>query len=131
MTKEITLHFYGYTWEEYAFQVSCLKGIFVVFSGKLSGDGDIVLNDILYIGYHTGISEMYEKRIFDQLKPLVKDNERIFLSYSEVPEDVDFSIIESKIVQSVNPKLNRVLEPTANNIKIVCEGNRGLIPIEI
>lgn len=131
MTKEITLHFYGYTWEEYAFQISNMKGIFVVFSGKLTGDGVINLNEVLYIGYHTGISEMYEKHIFDQLKPLIKNNERIFLSYSEVPDDVDFSTIESKLIQSVNPRIIKIYEPKADTIRIICEGNRGLIPIEI
>lgn len=58
--KTIRLHFHGYTWEDYAFQISSLRGIFVIYKGKLDLEGAVLLQDILYIGYHQGIYEMYD-----------------------------------------------------------------------
>ena len=131
MTKVITLHFYGYTWEEYAFQISNMKGIFVVFSGKLIEDGNIGLCKILYIGYHAGISELYENQIIDKLKPLMNSNERIFFSFSEIPHGEDYKIIESKLNIAVNPSFKRIFEPLAISVRIICEGSRGLLPKEV
>ena len=131
MKEIIRLHFYGYTWEEYVSQISNLKGIFVVYRGGLTGDGDIHLKEILYLGYHIGVLDLYNQKIIEQLKGYISPSDRLFFSYAEVPSDIDYKILESILYDAVSPKYERCFEICLKNIHLVCEGNCGLFPQEI
>jgi len=131
--KKVVLHFYGYTWEEYAFQISSLKGIFIVYRGQLDPEGFIDLKEILYVGYHHGIIELYDNKIIDSLKQYMVLGERLFLSYAEEPNDVDGKQIASLIAEAVQPKHREDALDTSeiHEMTVLCQGNCKLIPKEI
>ena len=81
--KQIFLHFYGYTWEEYSFQLPSMKGIYVVYGGKLSCEGEIELHNVLYIGFHESISEMFDRGVFENIRRQSSPYDRFFLAYAE------------------------------------------------
>ena len=128
--RVVRLHFYGYTWEEYAFQISSLTGIFIVYSGNLTSDGEIALDNVLYIGYHSGIFELYEKGIFDNIEGFVPKGGRIFLSYAEVPSCSNPEDLVCCIENVAHPKYIKEKKPCTVNMKITCSGNCALIPKE-
>ena len=130
--RTFELYFYGYTWEEYAFQISSLKGIFVIYQGCLDSEGSIDIKDLLYVGFHNGIISLYENGIMDSLKKYVEPRNRLFLSYAEIPADVDGEKLVSILKRAVKPKFN----PNSSisdypNTKLVNKGNCKLIPEEI
>ena len=129
--KEIRLKFHGYTWEDYAFQISSLRGIFVIYKGKLDLEGAVLLQDILYIGYHQGIYEMYDEGCMDQIKNFVTANGRIFLSYSEVPAGVDGEEVEQFLRRTVKPRFGGEETAGSSEMQIVCGGACALFPKEI
>lgn len=129
--KKIALTFYGYTWEEYAFQISSLKGLLVVYKGKLDHEGFVDINEVLYVGYHYGILELYDDNIIDSLKQYMDSGERLFLSYAEVPSDADGETISSLISKAVHPKYKKKMINCDGQMKIICQGNCELIPQEI
>lgn len=131
LMKEIRLKFYGYTWEEYAFLISSLKGIYIVYSGCLDAEGAVSLKDVLYVGFHNGIFDLYEKGIIKKIGPFLEDGDRLFLSYSEVPDDEFKEIIVSMINKAVCPKFSNADVSDSFNIKLICEGNCDQIPHEI
>ena len=133
MDNKVTLHFFGYTWEEYAFQISSLKGLFVIYNGKLDSEGAIVINDILYVGYHNGILEMYDGNIISQIKNYVNEGERIFMSYAEVPDVISGKDIEMILKTKLRPKFG-VIDYNAelvNDLNIICKGSCALFPKEL
>lgn len=133
--KKVTLTFYGYTWEEYAFQISSLKGLFVVYKGRLDNEGYVDIKEVLYVGYHNGIIELYDDNIIDSLKQYMDFGERLFLSYAEVPSDTDgetISSLISKAVHSIYKKEKKEkIKNSSEQITITCKGNCELIPQEI
>lgn len=129
--KEIELRFYGYTWEDYAFQISSLRGIFFIYKGNLDYEGAVVLKDILYVGYHHGIYEMYDEGIMNRIKEYVGVNDRIFLSYSEVHDDEDGKEIEAFLRKAVNPRFNVDEVTNHSDIHIICNGGCALFPKEL
>lgn len=129
--KEIRLKFYGYTWEDYAFQISNLRGIFFIYKGNLDYEGAIVLKDILYVGYHHGIYEMYDEGCMNQIKNFVTANDRIFLSYAEVPDGEDGKVVEQFLRRSVKPRIGGEEASESSEILIDCEGACALFPEEI
>ena len=133
MDNKVTLHFYGYTWEEYAFQISGLKGIFVIYNGKLDSDGAIVIHEILYVGFHNGILEMYDDDIISQIKNYVNEGERIFMSYAEVPDLINSKDIETILKTKLKPKFGVVNKKTelVNDLNIICKGSCALFPKEL
>ena len=126
--KEIRLNFYGYTWEEYAFQVSNIKGLFVIYKGQLDKEGFVSLQDILYVGYHHGIYEMYDEGCMNQIRHFIDPNDRIFLSYSEIPLDVDGKAVETILRNSIKPRFVRETEMIPSEIEIICDGACALFP---
>lgn len=129
--KRITLNFYGYTWEDYAFQISSLKGIFIVYKGIIDPEGFIDIKELLYVGYHNGIIELYEKNIIEAIKQYVNSSERIFLSYAEVPPEEDGIALASLMVNGAHPKYCLNATTPTSNVLLICEGNCKLIPEEI
>ncbi len=130
--RTFELYFYGYTWEEYALQISSFKGIFVIYQGCLDSEGSIDIKDLLYVGFHNGIISLYENGIMDSLKKYVEPRNRLFLSYAEIPADVDGEKLVSILKRAVKPKFN----PNSSisdypNTKLVNKGNCKLIPEEI
>lgn len=127
--KEVTLTFYGYTWEDYAFQISSLKGLFVVYKGKLDHEGYVDIKEVLYVGYHNGIIELYDDNIIDSLRQYMDTGERLFLSYAEVPSDADGGTISSLISKAVHPKYKKKNNKNSSEqFTITCKGNCELIP---
>lgn len=129
--KEIELKFYGYTWEDYAFQISSLRGIFFIYKGNLDYEGAVVLKDILYVGYHYGIYEMYDQGIMNKIKEYVGVNDRIFLSYSEVPDYENGHEIEAFLRKAVKPRFNVDEMTKPSDIHIICNGACALFPEEL
>lgn len=129
--KEIRLKFYGYTWEDYAFQISNLRGVFFIYKGNLDYEGAVVLKNILYVGYHHGIYEMYDEGCMNQIKNYVTANDRIFLSYAEVPDGEDGKVVEQFLRRSVKPRIGGEEASGSSEIRIVCEGACALLPKEI
>ena len=130
--KKVTLTFYGYTWEEYAFQISSLKGLFVVYKGRLDHNGYVDIKEVLYVGYHNGIIELYDDNIIDSLKQYMDFGKRLFLSYAEVPSDTDGETISSLISKAVHPKYKKeIIINSSEQVTIICKGNCELIPQEI
>ena len=130
--KRIELYFYGYTWEEYAFQISGLNGIFVIYQGCLNSEGTINIRDILYIGYHNGIIGLYENGVIDSIKQFVEPGCRLFLSYAETPNQEDGKNLASMIINIANPKFKQEIKRSNfQNAKIIIKGNCKFIPEEI
>lgn len=130
--KRFELYFYGYTWEEYVFQISSLKGIFVIYHGGLDLEGSVDIKDLLYIGYHNGIIALYEDGVMDSIKKFVKPGNRIFLSYAEMSTNEDGELISSLIIQAANPKYKQVVRQSdLKNAIIIIKGNCKFIPEEI
>ena len=130
--RRVELYFYGYTWEEYAFQISSLKGIFVIYQGCLDTEGAIDIKDLLYVGYHNGIINLYENGVIDSIKKYVEFGNRLFLSYAEIPADEDGEELVSMIKRVVKPKFNpNSFISNYPNTKLVNKGNCKLIPEEI
>ena len=129
--KILKLYFYGYTWEEYAFQISSLKGIFIVYSGNLDPEGSVKIKEVLYVGFHNGIKELYDTKILDDLKNCLKKGDRLYLSLAEVTSEEEGNILAMKIEQTITPFYRHNSDPTTNlgnYEKIMCTGQCDLIP---
>ena len=129
--RTVDLYFYGYTWEEYAFLISSQEGIFIVYKGRLDSEGAIDIKDVLYVGYHKGIKELYDRKLFDSIRQYVDISDRIFLSYAEVPSDEKGYDLASIIARAVSPSYIEGEQISVSNIKVVCKGNCKFIPSEI
>lgn len=129
--KQITLHFYGYTWEEYAFQISTMKGIYVVYRGKLGIEGEVELHDVLYIGYHGSMSEMYDCGVIDFFKSQPSPYDRIFLAYAEFHDIAKGRDLAKKLNDAMHSMMTSSDIDTLDNVKIYCEGSCALLPKEI
>lgn len=130
--RKFELYFYGYTWEEYAFQISNLKGIFVIYQGCLDFEGSIDLKNILYVGYHNGIIGLYENGVISSIKQYLEPGNRLFLSYAETPTDDVGDKLASIIVSVVKPKYNpKGVRNDFLNTQIVNKGYCKLIPENI
>ena len=129
--KVIELNFYGYTWEEYAFQISSLQGIFIIYKGRIDAEGFIELNQVLYIGYHKGIIELYDHNVIESIRRLVAPSERIFLSYAEIHSDVVGKDMASLINNEVKPLYKNKETREVSDYKLICKGNCDLIPKEM
>lgn len=129
--KEIKLRFYGYTWEDYAFQISSLRGVFIIYNGKLDYEGAVVLKDILYVGFHHGIYEMYDEGIMNKIKGYVDSTDRIFLSYAEVSDDDKGKEIEVHLRGVLKPRFGAEEVARHSDLQIICEGACALFPNEL
>lgn len=132
--KQIFLHFYGYTWEEYSFQLPSMKGIYVVYGGKLSCEGEIELHNVLYIGFHESISEMFDRGVFENIRRQSSPYDRFFLAYAEFHDIEKGKAIVQKLndaVQVMHPMITSSDADTLGNVKIYCEGSCALFPKEI
>lgn len=132
--KQITLYFYGYTWEEYAFQISSMKGIYVVYGGKLSSEGEVELHVVLYIGFHTSMSEMYDCGVFELLKKRSSLYDRIFLAYAEFHDIEKGKAVAQKlndVMQTMHPMITSSDTATLGDVKIFCEGSCAMLPKEL
>lgn len=130
--KDIRLKFYGYTWEDYAFQISSLRGLYVIYKGQLDSEGFINLFDILYMGYHNGIYEMYDNGCMTQIRDYVNNGERIFLSYAEVPEGEDGRELEAILKNAIESQyISDIKVSNSSNKRLVCEGSCALFPKEL
>jgi hypothetical protein len=130
--RRFELYFYGYTWEEYAFQISSLKGIFLIYQGCLDSEGSIDIKNLLYVGYHNGIIDLYENGVIGSLKQYVDPGNRLFLSYAEVPTNENGEELASIINSVVKPKYIPNDDRSGfSNIQLVIKGNHELIPEEI
>lgn len=130
--RRFKLYFYGYTWEEYAFQISSLKGIFVIYQGCLDSEGSVDIKDLLYIGYHNGIISLYENGVIDAIKQYVEPGNRLYLSYAETQTDEEGKELASMIIRASKPKYK--LEKDLcdfPNATIIINGNCKFIPEEI
>ena len=74
--KEIELYFYGYTWEKYAYQIVEHPGIYVVYLGHLDSEGFVVMNKVLYVGYHKRYADILDSEIIDDLKSLFSNKRK-------------------------------------------------------
>lgn len=127
--RKFELYFYGYTWEEYAFQISSFKGVFVIYQGRLDSEGLIDIKDILYVGYHNGIIDLYENGVINSIKQYLEPGNRLFLSYAETSTDEDGDNLASIIASVVKPKYNpRGGRSDFLNIQLVNKGYCNLIP---
>lgn len=129
--KEVELRFYGYTWEEYAFQLEGHSGIFIVYLGCLDSEGFVVVKDILYIGYHKRINELFDNGKIGSLKKQVDGSYRLFFSYADVLSETE-GITLAKIMN--NAIDYRKIKPVSRNnriIKLICKGKCDLVPYEI
>lgn len=103
-----------------------------MYQGCLDSEGSIDIKDLLYVGYHSGIIDLYENGVIDSLKRYMDPENRLFLSYAEVPTDEDgeelASILKSVVKPKYIPNDNRSVFP---NIQLVNKGNHKLIPEEI
>jgi hypothetical protein len=129
--QEINLKFYGYTWEDYAFLISSLRGVFVIYKGNLDYEGAVALKDILYVGYHHGIYEMYDEGIMNQIKEYVDVNDRLFLSYAEVSEEEKGKEIEAFLRKTIKPRFSVEELTKPSGTHIICDGACALFPKEI
>ena len=129
--KVVELKFYGYTWEEYVFQISSLQGIFIIYKGKIDAEGFVKLNQVLYVGYHKGLIELYDQKVFESIRQFVAPSERIFISYAEVLNDVVGNDLASMINNVVTPLYKNKEIKTVSDYKLICKGNCDLIPKEI
>ncbi len=130
--KKFELYFYGYTWEEYAFQISSLKGIFVIYQGRIDSEGLIDIKDILYVGYHNGIIDLYDNGVINSIKQYLEPGNRLFLSYAETSTDEDGKYLASIIASVVKTKYNpEGVRSDFMNTQLVNKGNCKLIPNNI
>lgn len=129
--KLVELNFYGYTWEEYSFQISSLQGIFIIYNGGLDAEGFVKLNQVLYIGYHKGLIELYDQKVFESIRQFVAPSERVFISYAEVLNDVVGNDLVSMINNAVKPLYMNKAIKNVYDYKLICKGNCDLIPKEI
>lgn len=130
--RKFELYFYGYTWEEYAFQISSLKGIFVIYQGRLDSEGFIDIKEILYVGYHNGIVGLYENGVINSIKHYLEPGNRLFLSYAETPTDDVGDNLASIIASVVKPKYNpKGVRNDFLDTQIVNKGYCKLIPENI
>lgn len=127
--RKFELYFYGYTWEEYAFQISSFKGVFVVYQGRLDSEGGIDIKDILYVGFHNGIIDLYENGVINSIRQYIEPGNRLFISYAETPTDDDGDNLASIISSVVKPKYNpKGVRSDLLNIQLVNKGNCKFIP---
>lgn len=103
----------------------------MVYKGIIEPEGFIDILELLYVGYHNGIIELYEKNIIEAIKQYVNPSERIFLSYAEVPAGEDGSALVSLMVNGAHPKFCLNATTPASNILLICEGNCKLISEKI
>lgn len=130
--RKFELYFYGYTWEEYAFQISSLKGIFVIYQGCLDSEGSIDIKDILYVGYHNGIIDLYDNGVINSIKQYLEPGNRLFLSYAETPTDEDGEELASIITSVVKPKyIPKGVRNDFLNTQLVNKGYCKFIPENI
>ena len=129
--KGLNLRFYGYTWEDYAFLISSLRGVFVIYKGKLDYEGVVLLKDILYVGYHHGIYELYDDGIMNQIKDYVDSTDRIFLSYAEVSDNDKGKEIEAHLRNVMKPRFSAEVLARHSELHIICEGACALFPNEL
>ena len=130
--RKFELYFHGYTWEEYAFQISSLKGIFVIYQGRLDSEGFIDIKEILYVGYHNGIVGLYENGVINSIKHYLEPGNRLFLSYAETPTDDVGDNLASIIASVVKPKYNpKGVRNDFLDTQIVNKGYCKLIPENI
>ena len=128
--KEIELNFYGYTWEKYAYQIAGKPGIYIVYSGHLDPEGFVVMNRVLYVGYHKRCADILDNEIIDVLRSSLVNYDNLFFSYAVYPSEKEGKEIAALIMNSLN--LNKVkLVKDKVDKKIVCKGKCELIPNEI
>ena len=96
--RKFELYFYGYTWEEYAFQISSFKGVFVVYQGRLDSEGGIDIKDILYVGFHNGIIDLYENGVINSIRQYIEPGNR----YN--PKGVRSDLLNIQLVNKGNCK---------------------------
>ncbi len=132
MKRRVELYFYGYTWEEYAFQISSLKGIFVIYQGRLDSEGSIDIKDLLYVGNHNGIVALNENSVKASIKQYVEPGCRLFLSYAETPSDEDGEELATILIRATKPKYKpRADQSSFQTATIINKGNCKFIPEEI
>ncbi len=128
--KEIELYFYGYTWEKYAYQIVEHPGIYIVYSGHLDAEGFVVMNRVLYVGFHKRCADILESDIIDDLRSSLENNYNLFFSYAIYSSEKEGKEIAALIMNSLH--LNKgILDNNKDNIKIFCKGKCELIPNEI
>lgn len=123
--QTVKLNFYGYTWEDFKWQVANLKGILLVYRGKLDHEGFAVMEEILYIG-NTSINELYETPLINEIKKGINPTDMLFFSYAEVDENVAIEV-ESLLVNKVKPRYSKV-DGATRELTIECQGNCTLLP---
>ncbi len=128
--KDVELFFYGYTWEEYAYQIEDHSGVYVVYSGHLDSEGLVVIKKLLYIDYYKRFSEFFDGDIFSTLKAYLKHNERLFFSYAEYLSEEEGREIVSWIKKSLNMS-KKDFNSNKKIKKIISKGDCKFIPNEI
>ena len=128
--KEIELYFYGYTWEKYAYQIAGQPGIYIVYSGHLDPEGFVVMNRVLYVGYHKRCADILESDIIDDLRSSLENNYNLFFSYAIYPSEKEGKEIAELIMNSLNLSKGKLGKDMVDK-KIVCKGKCELIPNEI
>ena len=129
--RKIELYFYGYTWEEYAFQISNVQGIYVIYKGRIDADGLIEIKEILYIGYHKSFIDLYEQNVIEFVKEYLAPTDRIFFSYAEVRSEVFGKDVAALIINEVNPIYNNKNISKITGYDLSCKGEYKLIPKRI
>ena len=62
----VRLHFYGYTWERFRWQIAHQRGVLIVYRGKLDAEGYVKMKEILYIA-HSTVHELYQSPVIDSI----------------------------------------------------------------
>ncbi len=123
--QTVRLNFYGYTWEDFRWQISNLKGILLVYRGKLDMEGFTVMEEILHIS-NTSVKELYETPLMDEIKKNIPSTDMIFFSYADVDTEVAAQV-ESLLVEKVKPRYSISIK-ASRDIIIESSGNCALLP---
>ena len=123
--QAVRLHFYGYTWEDYWWQISNKQGIVIVYRGKLDPEEGVVMEEILHIS-STSVKDIHDNSIMTEIKKSMEPKDMLFFSYSEVDSEIA-NDVKNLLVDKVRPHFNKVCT-TSRNLTIESSGKCALLP---
>ncbi len=123
--RRIWLNFQGYTWDSFRWQIAHMKGIVLVYRGKLDHEGFITLLEIIYIFYgSTGGSN--NDNMIERIRGDLAPDEMLFYSIAEIDVQVADLVVES-LVYYISPRYNEKINNRIDGVMLECSGKCGLL----
>lgn len=125
--KKYKLEFHGYTWDEYFYVIANKPGIVVVYKGGLDSEGAIRLDNIIYVDGADEIGQVYEGKMFKDIRNKVSNTDRLFFSYAEMKAESRKEVVSTLrgLLKLENGNIN------TSKQEIKCKGACALFPKEI